>query len=199
MNYLAHAYLSFNHPEILIGNIISDFVKGKKRFDYPPEVQKGIILHRMIDSFTDAHPATHKAKEFFRKEYRLYSAAFVDVTYDHFLANDKGIFSESTLYDFSTRVYSTIEKHVQLLPPFFAGMFPYMKSQNWLYNYRLPEGIRHSYGGLVRRAAYMSESDTAFAIFNKHYDALKDCYLIFMPEMIQFASKELDDLLHQAG
>jgi hypothetical protein len=29
MNYLAHAYLSFNEPDILVGNLISDFVKGK--------------------------------------------------------------------------------------------------------------------------------------------------------------------------
>ena len=33
MNYLAHAYLSFNDPEILVGNMISDFVKGKKKAD----------------------------------------------------------------------------------------------------------------------------------------------------------------------
>ena len=30
MNYLAHAYLSFGYSELLVGNLISDFVKGKK-------------------------------------------------------------------------------------------------------------------------------------------------------------------------
>ena len=63
MNYLAHAYLSFNHPEILTGNMISDFVKGKKKFDYPTTIQKGIMLHRAIDQFTDTHEATKEAKE----------------------------------------------------------------------------------------------------------------------------------------
>jgi hypothetical protein len=29
MNYLGHAYLSFNHQDILVGNMISDFIKGK--------------------------------------------------------------------------------------------------------------------------------------------------------------------------
>ena len=62
MNYLAHAYLSFNEPEILVGNMISDFVKGKKKFDYSPGVQKGIALHRAIDNFTDYHTATKAAK-----------------------------------------------------------------------------------------------------------------------------------------
>ena len=66
MNYLAHAYLSFNHPEIVVGNMISDFVKGKKKFDYSEGIQKGITFHRAIDEFTDSHPTTKKAKEFLR-------------------------------------------------------------------------------------------------------------------------------------
>ena len=65
MNYLAHSYLSFNQPEILVGNMISDFVKGKKKFTYPSDIQNGIVLHRAIDEFTDAHPATKKQKSFF--------------------------------------------------------------------------------------------------------------------------------------
>ena len=89
MNYLAHAYLSFDDPEVLAGNMISDFVKGKKKFDYPFRIQQGIMLHRLIDDFTDNHPATKEAKEFFRPDYRLYSGAFVDVVYDHFLAIDE--------------------------------------------------------------------------------------------------------------
>jgi len=67
MNYLAHAYLSFNEPEILIGNLISDFVKGKKKFSYSPGIQNGIAIHRAIDQFTDDHAATHAAKLFFKE------------------------------------------------------------------------------------------------------------------------------------
>jgi acyl carrier protein phosphodiesterase len=40
MNYLAHAYLSFNEPGILTGNMISDFVKGKRKYDYSEIIQK---------------------------------------------------------------------------------------------------------------------------------------------------------------
>ena len=65
MNYLAHAYLSFNKPGILAGNMISDFVKGKRKYDYPEEIQHGIAVHREIDRFTDAHSITKEAKEIF--------------------------------------------------------------------------------------------------------------------------------------
>lgn len=95
MNFLAHAFLSFNDPDILTGNMISDFVKGKRKFDYPVAIQNGIYLHRQIDNFTDFHPATARAKEFFRPHYRLYSGAFIDIVYDHFLATDHKQFNQN--------------------------------------------------------------------------------------------------------
>src|ERR1700682_4685290 len=73
MNFLAHAYLSFEIPEILVGNLISDFVKGKKKFDYSFPIQHGISLHRSIDHFTDTHPVTSKAKSLFKADYGLYA------------------------------------------------------------------------------------------------------------------------------
>jgi acyl carrier protein phosphodiesterase len=93
--------LSFNDPEILVGNLISDFVKGKKKFDFPAGHPDGIALHRAIDTFTDTHEATKKAKEFFRPHYRLYAGALVDVIFDHFLAVDETEFTDSSLHDFS--------------------------------------------------------------------------------------------------
>ncbi len=88
MNYLAHAFLSFNKKDILAGNMISDFVKGKAKYTYPGGIQNGIQLHRLIDEFTDGHPVTAEAKNYFRPQYRLYSGAFIDIVYDHFLALD---------------------------------------------------------------------------------------------------------------
>jgi acyl carrier protein phosphodiesterase len=194
MNYLAHAYLSFNDPEILVGNLISDFVKGKKKFDYPPVIQQGIMLHRAIDTFTDEHAATKEAKEFFRPHYRLYSGAFVDVVYDHFLATDENEFTENSLFDFSQQVYSVLENYQQWFPERFAVMFPYMKKQNWLFNYRTLPGIEKSLGGVVRRAAYLTESDTAAYLFEKHYQPLQQCYRQFWQDVKPFIKREFDIL-----
>jgi acyl carrier protein phosphodiesterase len=187
VNYLAHAYLSFNKPEVLVGNMISDFVKGKKKFDYPPVVQLGIMLHRAIDQFTDEHMATRTAKKIFQPYYRLYGAAFVDVVYDHFLANDANEFPENTLQPFAQEVYETLGQHRHLFPEPFAGMFPYMKQYDWLYNYRQRWGIKRSFEGVARRALYIKESNTAFALFEEHYDALEQCYRDFFPALKEFS------------
>lgn len=195
MNYLAHAYLSFNQADILAGNMINDYVKGKKKFDYPESIQKGMTLHRAIDDFTDHHPSTQQAKLFFKADYRLYAGAFVDVLYDHFLANDTNeFFYDAELLSFCQATYASLQNNFALLPQKFQQVLPYMQSQNWLYNYRYKTGIEKSFGGLVKRAAYLSESATAFAIFNEHYAALQICYNDFFPELKQFALYQLNAL-----
>jgi acyl carrier protein phosphodiesterase len=194
MNYLAHAYLSFNQPELLVGNMISDFVKGKKKFEYPPGIQKGIALHRSIDTFTDDHYVTRQAKEIFRPHYRLYAAAFTDVVYDHFLAVDEKHFTLESLKTFSISTYQLLDAYTSYMPDRFAGMFPYMKEQNWLYNYHTRQGIEKSLGGVVRRSAYLTESDTAFRLFEEHYDALKKHYDLFFRELYAFSQQELERL-----
>ena len=55
MNYLSHIYLSGDSEEVKLGNFIGDFVKGQQFLKFPPNVGKGILLHRQIDSFTDSH------------------------------------------------------------------------------------------------------------------------------------------------
>lgn len=195
MNYLAHAYLSFNIPDILVGNMISDFIKGKKQFDYPLPVQQGIQLHRAIDAFTDSHAATTELKSFFRPQYRLYAGAFGDVVYDHFLANDDNEFtSANELKLFTQKSYSLLQNNLGMLPVPFQQMFPYMKEQDWLYHYRFKQGIQKSFGGLVSRAVYLTESDIAFELFEKHYEAMKDCYNLFFPELKTFTINQIQQL-----
>ncbi len=196
MNYLAHAYLSFGNEEILLGNMISDFVKGKKQYGYPPIVHKGILLHRAIDDFTDTHPITQKAKSVFKNPYRLYSGAFIDVVYDHFLAKEPTAFAnETALYDFSQTTYWQLEKQTAIMPRGFERMFFYMQSQNWLSGYRTAAGIYQSFGGLVRRAAYLQDSGPAIQIFDQHYSFLQGCFNEFWGEIRFFAANKMSLLL----
>lgn len=198
MNYLAHARLSFNDPAILLGNMISDFVKGQQKLLYPPRVQAGIQLHRDIDQFTDHHPRTRMAKEVLRPAYRLYSGAFVDVIYDHFLANDPSEFAApASLLEFSTAVYQQLEQQAEWFPVDFARMFPYMQQHNWLYNYRTRTGISKSFEGLKRRARYISDSQPANAILSRHFELFNECYYRFWPELKTFARQRFHELLHQ--
>jgi acyl carrier protein phosphodiesterase len=198
VNYLAHAYLSFGIPEIAVGNLISDFVKGKKKLDYPETIQKGISLHRAIDTFTDSHEITRQAKVFFKPVYGLYAGALTDVAYDHFLANDPREFpeeGEDLLDVFAQKTYEQLAPFQALFPERFARMFPYMRSQNWLYNYRYKQGIFNSFAGLSRRAAYMAPPEMACQLFEDHYKELEACYALFFPALKDYAFTTLRQLM----
>jgi acyl carrier protein phosphodiesterase len=187
MNYLAHAYLAFYNPQLTVGNMIADFVKGNQWLQYEEGIRQGIQMHRAIDTFTDQHPATLAAREYFQPSCGRYSAVFIDIVYDHFLATDKTIFTETSLADFVQQVYKIIQSNHSILPLAFQQMFEYMHTQNWLYNYRKKEGMYKSFNGIVRRAKFLKvTADAPFAVLEDHYEELAAYYRIFFPEIITY-------------
>jgi len=195
MNYLGHAYLSFDSPQILVGNMISDFVKGKNKFVFNGNIQKGMVLHRAIDDFTDSHPSTKKAMEVFKPAYRLYSAPIMDILFDYFLANDPSLFNDASLKVFSQQVYRHLENNTVHLPTRFLQVLIYMKADDWLYNYKYAHGILRSLQGLVRRATYINDSDTAYQLFLMNQRLLNECYSEFFKDVKQFAKQKFQELV----
>jgi acyl carrier protein phosphodiesterase len=197
MNYLAHAHLSFNHVDILIGNFISDFVKGKDKFNFTKGVQSGIMLHRAIDTFTDENPIIKEAKKIFQPAYRLYSGAFIDVVMDYYLAQQ--LLKEMDLKQYTEGLYQSIAIHQAVFPPTFQKMFPSMQEHNWLYNYQFKWGIEKSLIGLQRRAKYITEVDTAYQLFLQHDKELGDFFNDFWPQLYEFAEAEYKIHLNALG
>src|SRR5436190_22096246 len=105
MNYLAHLYLSGDDPMIMIGNFIADHIKGKQFDLYSKEIQKGILLHRSIDTFTDQHPLVEQSKLLLRPHFHKYAPVIADVFYDHFLAKDWKNYHPQSLENFAQHAY----------------------------------------------------------------------------------------------
>jgi len=194
MNYLAHACLSFNNPQVLTGNLVSDFVKGKARYNFISGIQKGISLHRFIDQFTDAHPEITAAKQIFKKEYGLYSGAIVDVCMDFFLANNPSSFaSENDLLHFTQQIYAMVAPYLEMCPQQFQLTFSKMKQYNWLFNYRFEWGIEKSLEGLVRRMKYRDNHQPAYRLFKLNRESLFNHFQIFYPQLQQQALRHYNE------
>ena len=71
-----------------------------------------------------------------------------------------------------------------------------MKTHDWLYNYRHIDGIEKSFGGLARRATYLTETAIAFDIFKVNYEAMRRCYAAFFPSLKNFATHQFQQLLN---
>lgn len=194
MNYLAHAYLSFDHPPFIIGNMIADFVKGKQLLQYDENIQRGIRLHRAIDTYTDHHPATRLAKTQLKEAVGAYSGVYTDVIYDHFLANDDTYFTAQSLAGFAENIYEVVAGYHNILPPMFQQVFSHMRQYNWLVGYRHMDGISKSFNGITRRARYLEvPGSVPFKAFEDHYDTLKDCYVQFFPDLVRYVKSYLED------
>ena len=186
MNFLAHSYLSFSEEQ-LVGNMIADFVKNRDVARLPESIQKGIKLHRAIDSFTDAHPLIHEAKAPFRPLVRLYSGAFVDVAFDYFLANDTTENSQREWQEHSQRVYAVLRRYEEFLPEVFKKVLDKMQQDDWLYNYRNEWGIEYSFRNVVNKAQFLDKTTNVFPAFLASKDFLREKYEIFFPEIKSFA------------
>lgn len=193
MNYLAHAFLSFNNDEVLVGNFVGDYVKGKQWQNLPYSIAKGVLLHREIDFFTDQHPEFIKCKRLFTKELRHYGMLFPDVIFDHFLANDAQRFSNESLKEFSERVYKIVEFHMDKLPRKFSYNFWRIKSGNWLYGYRFRGGIENALRGMVRTNCMNYPEMLPVEIFRENYYALEESYKVFFPELETFVKELLSN------
>lgn len=194
MNFLAHAYLSFDDDDLVVGNLIADTVKGKQIEMFPKAVTKGIRLHRLIDAFTDAHPIVVQTANVFKESVGRYGGSFLDVVYDHFLALDAENIPKKGWSNFATRCYSALEARGSVLPPKFCSMYLYMRKENWLANYGEMWMIERSFERLTRRAAYLPENTSVFNDFKDKYEVLRDSYSQFFPELKAYAEKVKDEL-----
>lgn len=196
MNFLAHLYLSFEQPEILLGNFMADLLGGRREVaQQPPLIQKGVQLHYAIDAFTDRHPIVQQSKARLRDKYRHYAAVIVDIFYDHLLAKHWEQYSEQSLPAFCQQTYSHFRQQAKDIP---ARVRPYVDSMiqhNWLLNYADEEGIRYTFWRTSERSRFNSRLEEAPDDLFAQEAAFTEDFHHFFPLLKDFAYEKMQSLL----
>lgn len=194
MNFLAHIYLSDDNDFIKIGNFIADGIRGKRYEHLPSDIQKGIILHRAIDTFTDAHPVFRQSTKRLHEKYHHYSGVIVDVFYDHFLAKNWNDHSDENLDEFVERFYQSLRDNYDLLNEKTQKMMPYMFRQNWLVNYQHLKGIERILFQMDHRSKYISKMQFSIAELNHYYTEFEQEFTLFFEDLKAFVAQKLIEL-----
>ncbi|MEP2937348.1 MAG: acyl carrier protein phosphodiesterase [Gilvibacter sp.] len=194
MNYLAHIYLSGDDPGVILGNFMADGIKGKKYLKYPPTIQKGILLHRFIDSYTDAHPTFKQSTKRLHENYGHYSGVIVDILYDHFLANNWSEFSDIPLEQYSQEFYELLNDNYEVLPSRIQKMMPYMIADNWLLSYASIKGIGRILYQMNQRTKNRSKMNFAILELEKYYEEFEAEFRSFFNELQQQCKQKLATL-----
>ena len=194
MNFLAHIYLSGNNEAVTIGNFIADGIRGKKYLKYPRDIQTGILLHRQIDTFTDAHKTVRLSTKRLHKNYGHYSGVIVDILYDHFLAKNWSKYCNLPLAEYVDNFYISLENNFEILPKRIQKMMPYMIADNWLLSYASIEGITKVLEGMNRRTQNRSQMNLAVNELQEFYNEFEDEFTCFFDELINFSSQKLKEI-----
>lgn len=152
MNYLAHGFLAGTQPALVVGGVAGDWVKGPLPGTLPPDLARGVALHRAIDAFAETHPAFRRSRARISVGRRRYSGVLVDIFYDHLLARDWVKFSDEGLDTFCSGVYRQIELRLHELPESARGALALMAREGWLQSYGDLAGITDVLGRMSRRA-----------------------------------------------
>ena len=192
MNYLAHLYLSGSNEHVLIGNFIADSVKGSTYKNYLPDIQRGILLHRQIDTHTDTHPNFRTSTKRLHKNYGHYSGVIVDIFFDHFLAKNWKHHSSISLADYAQKCYAILNKNIQMMPKKAQYILPYMTKGNWLLSYASIDGISNVLSGMNRRTNGRSGMDKATFELNQYYSEFEADFKIVFKDLKQMSQSFLE-------
>jgi len=192
MNFLAHIYLSGNNDEIKVGNFVADWIKGSDFKQYSPEIQKGIMIHRSIDTFTDNHPIIRKSKIRLSGDYGKYAGIIIDIFYDHFLAKEWDTYSKVPLPIFANEFYSLLGKHMQYFPDEIREFIPRFMQRRWLESYASIEGIRNVLTGMSKHTSLPDHTNAAIQILHDQYDGIREEFFEYFPQLVEHVREKFE-------
>jgi acyl carrier protein phosphodiesterase len=194
VNFLAHLHLSEQTPGSMLGGILADFVKGPDVEKLPPDVIRGVMLHRHIDAFTDRHPVVQRSVGRISGKLGWFSGIVLDIYFDHVLARDWDRYSAEPLRAFADRAYQVLEDRFALVPPEASVFVRRFIDTDRLVTYSTPQGIADT---LMRTSQRITERMPKRVV--RLHDAMPDLLAIdadlaadfhaFYPELVAAADE----------
>lgn len=188
MNILFHMYLSGLDPELLVGNFMGDFVKGPIGNAYAPRISQGLVLHRKIDSFAQSNSHFQTSRLRLSQQYGLYRGVFVDLFYDHYLAKEWPLWSDTALPEYIASTRVIIDSYLDIMPERLKGFVPVIFNE-LLPSYVNISGIESALSRMSRRMRRPNPLAEGASELTTHYEGLKGDFGRFMIDVQQYTSK----------
>lgn len=187
MNFLAHLFLSGNDPELLVGNLMGDFVKGRLTGHYPPGIERGIVLHRRIDSFAARNGHFLLSKRRLDPSLGHFRGVLVDLFYDHFLAVHWDAYADVPYSRYLADTRLILGNFEGILPERLRRLVPVM-FEEWLPSYREIGGITAVLERMSLRVKRENRLGEGGVELQRHYEGLYGDFRKFLPEIRKMAT-----------
>ncbi len=184
MNFLAHLYLSGSSADVRMGNFIGDSVKGNGHIRFKPDVQKGILMHREIDSYTDNHLNARMAGAIIKPVYGRYSGVVTDLFFDHFLAKNWALYSPQPLHHFVDEVHKQLLARYFQLPNNVKGFLPFMIKSRRLENYKDFDSLERSLQIMSNHSSLPPLSQEAIVNLQENYERYEELFFTLFADVV---------------
>ena len=196
MNWLAHVFLSENHIEHQLGNLLADPLKGRTFDGATPMFTKGLQTHLHIDTFTDAHPLVRQSKQ--RLQGRKYlKGVVIDIVYDHLLTKHWEKFSSTEFIKFTAKFREQAPLQIDQYPEKAKTVINRVVEIKLLSSYAdlkgLGEGLKRIDRRLSERVLAKETTFGYLPLVAKEMPHIEQDFLKFFPELMEYVRKSLDE------
>ncbi|NHI01281.1 ACP phosphodiesterase [Oceanimonas sp. MB9] len=185
MNYLAHLHLAELSHTSLAGALLGEYARGGVDTSLPASLQIGIMLHRRIDSFTDAH-ALHAARvRALPPPFRRFGGIITDMMFDHFLARHWSRYHALPLDEFVRQAHErlTPDRH---WPEAMVRLVAGLKQSGMLARYRDFDALLGALARIDQRFKRPTPLPRCRPLLEQHYGDMETAFLHFYPELEAF-------------
>ena len=195
MNFLAHTLLGYPDSGLIAGGFIGDFVKGPVSDKLPLSLQRGIKLHRRIDSISNQLPSMRSSYMHFGKSLRRFAPILLDVVADHILASKWEVYgNECNLETFTSIVYRDIRKFD--LPPNSVEFFTHMSSTDLLVRYVEPKTIENAMRHILQRLDKLHLAPQLNGLLEAKINEFENDFKIYFPQIKNATKEYLSTIRH---
>jgi acyl carrier protein phosphodiesterase len=193
MNYLAHLLLAGECHEHRIGSVLADFTRlGNECLAdaFGDAIAAGIVAHRRIDDFTDAHPAVCEGVGILAKRHRHAARVVVDILFDHFLLRHWERYHRRSSDSFIDDCHELLTDHCATDPRFperFRTFSTRVVEYDVLRSYATLDGIGAVLERVSTRADCLASIAGARVDIEENYAALENSFVRFFPLVVDFA------------
>jgi acyl carrier protein phosphodiesterase len=190
MNLLAHYILSERNEEVVVGNIIADFLKGISDDQFSPGIRKGIELHRKIDHFSDHHPVVKETWSLLNSDFGHYGRVITDIYYDHFLFIHWDEYSDLSFAEDLEYFNYCLKKYMPVYPVRVRRTMKRIIGLQWPLKYGDMNGLFQVFRSMSRRVAFENKFELAVRVLEKNYNVIDNHFCRFFPELQSFSAQE---------
>ena len=185
MNYLAHIFLSREHPESMLGNFIADGLRRSEMDLLPEGILRGVRHHRLLDETTDRHAAFKLAASELRTRHGKYAPVVLDILNDHLLCINWERYDTKEFEHFESEVYREFGQLLDTLPPLARIKTEILIEHKYLKAYRSRIGMEGVMERMDRRARFHSNFQYAISDLYDDLEFFNRCFLQLFDDLLK--------------